>query len=43
MQLFIDTNILLTFYALNQEDLAEIAKLRDQIITGHVQLLLTKC
>jgi predicted nucleic acid-binding protein len=42
MQLFIDTNILLTFYALNQEDLGEIAKLRDQIITGHVQLLLTQ-
>jgi PIN domain len=42
MQLFIDTNILLTFYALNQEDLGELAKLRDQITTGHVRLLLTQ-
>ncbi len=30
MQLFIDTNILLSFYALNQEDLKELGKLADR-------------
>jgi hypothetical protein len=42
MQLFIDTNILLSFYALNAEDLGELGKLRDLIGTGQVQLLLTQ-
>jgi PIN domain len=42
MQLFIDTNILLSFYALNAEDLNELTKLRDLISTGQVQMLLTQ-
>jgi hypothetical protein len=41
MQLFIDTNILLSFYALNQEDLGELSKLRDRVASGEVQLLIT--
>ncbi len=41
MQLFIDTNILLSFYSLNQEDLAELNKLSDLIASSHVTLLLT--
>jgi predicted nucleic acid-binding protein len=41
MQLFIDTNILLSFYALNQEDLAELSKLTDAIDKQQVTLLLT--
>ncbi len=41
MQLFIDTNILLSFYSLNQEDLAELNKLGDLIAQQHITLLLT--
>jgi hypothetical protein len=41
MQLFIDTNILLSFYALNQDDLAELNKLSNLIASKHVTLLLT--
>ncbi len=41
MQLFIDTNILLSFYALNQEDLAELDKLIDAIERKQITLLLT--
>ncbi len=41
MQLFIDTNILLSFYSLNQEDLAELSKLSDLIAQKHITLLLT--
>jgi predicted nucleic acid-binding protein len=41
MQLFIDTNILLSFYALNPEDLQELSKLADYITSGQVTLLIT--
>ncbi len=41
MQLFIDTNILLSFYSLNQEDLAELTKLIDAIERQQITLLLT--
>jgi predicted nucleic acid-binding protein len=41
MQLFIDTNILLSFYALNQEDLRELRKLADRVINKEVTLLIT--
>jgi PIN domain len=41
MQLFIDTNILLSFYALNQDDLAELSKLIDAIDKQQITLLLT--
>jgi rRNA-processing protein FCF1 len=41
MQLFIDTNILLSFYALNQEDLGELRKLADRVINKEVTLLIT--
>jgi hypothetical protein len=41
MQLFIDTNILLSFYSLNQEDLSELSKLSDLIAQQHITLLLT--
>jgi predicted nucleic acid-binding protein len=41
MQLFIDTNILLSFYAFNQEDLEEIRKLADLMAAGEVTLLMT--
>lgn len=41
MQLFIDTNILLSFYALNQDDLAELNKLSDLIASKDITLLLT--
>ncbi len=41
MQLFIDTNILLSFYSLNQEDLAELHKLIDAIERQQITLLLT--
>jgi predicted nucleic acid-binding protein len=41
MQLFIDTNILLSFYALNQEDLAELNKLIEAIDKQQITLLLT--
>jgi predicted nucleic acid-binding protein len=41
MQLFIDTNILLSFYALNQEDLGELSKLADRVTSGEVRLLIT--
>jgi predicted nucleic acid-binding protein len=41
MQLFIDTNILLSFYSLNQEDLAELHKLIDAIEREQITLLLT--
>jgi predicted nucleic acid-binding protein len=41
MQLFIDTNILLSFYAFNQEDLEEISKLADLVAAGDVTLLIT--
>jgi predicted nucleic acid-binding protein len=41
MQLFIDTNILLSFYALNQEDLAELNKLIDAIDKQQITLLIT--
>jgi predicted nucleic acid-binding protein len=41
MQLFIDTNILLSFYSLNQEDLNELHKLIDAIDRQQITLLLT--
>jgi predicted nucleic acid-binding protein len=41
MQLFIDTNILLSFYSLNQDDLAELNKLIDAIKSKQITLLLT--
>jgi rRNA-processing protein FCF1 len=41
MQLFIDTNILLSFYALNQEDLGELRKLADRVLSKEVTLLIT--
>jgi predicted nucleic acid-binding protein len=41
MQLFIDTNILLSFYALNQEDLAQLHKLIEAIDNKQITLLLT--
>jgi predicted nucleic acid-binding protein len=41
MQLFIDTNIFLSFYSLNQEDLAELNKLIDAIDRKQITLLLT--
>jgi predicted nucleic acid-binding protein len=41
MQLFIDTNILLSFYSLNQDDLAELNKLIDAIESQQITLLLT--
>ncbi len=41
MQLFIDTNILLSFYALNQDDLAELSKLINAIDKQQITLLLT--
>lgn len=42
MQLFIDTNILLSFYALNQEDLSELNKLIAAIDRQQITLLLTQ-
>ena len=41
MQLFIDTNILLSFYSLNQEDLAELNKLIEAIDKQQITLLFT--
>ncbi len=41
MQLFIDTNILLSCYAFNQEDLEELSKLADLVASGAVTLLIT--
>jgi predicted nucleic acid-binding protein len=41
MQLFIDTNILLSFYSLNQDDLAELNKIIDAIEQQQITLLLT--
>jgi hypothetical protein len=41
MQLFIDTNILLSFYSLNQDDLAELSKLIEAIDQNQITLLLT--
>ncbi len=41
MQLFIDTNILLSFYSLNQDDLAELHKIIDAIEKQQITLLLT--
>ncbi len=41
MQLFIDTNILLSFYSLNQDDLAELDKIIDAIEKQQITLLLT--
>jgi PIN domain len=41
MQLFIDTNILLSFYALNQEDLGELGKLADRVVKKEITLLIT--
>jgi predicted nucleic acid-binding protein len=41
MQLFIDTNILLSFYSLNQDDLAELNKLIEAIESNQITLLLT--
>jgi predicted nucleic acid-binding protein len=41
MQLFIDTNILLSFYALNQEDLGELNKLIEAIDKQQITLLFT--
>jgi predicted nucleic acid-binding protein len=41
MQLFIDTNILLSFYSLNREDLAELNKLIEAIDRQEITLLLT--
>jgi predicted nucleic acid-binding protein len=41
MQLFIDTNILLSFYALNQDDLTELSKLIDAIDKQQITLLFT--
>jgi hypothetical protein len=42
MHLFIDTNILLSFYALNQDDLGELGKLADRIASKDVTLLITE-
>jgi predicted nucleic acid-binding protein len=42
MQLFIDTNILLSFYSLNQEDLSELSKLVEAIEHQQITLLLTE-
>jgi predicted nucleic acid-binding protein len=41
MQLFIDTNILLSFYSLNQDDLAELHKIIEAIEKQQITLLLT--
>ena len=41
MQLFIDTNILLSFYSLNQDDLNELNKIIDAIEKQQITLLLT--
>lgn len=41
MQLFIDTNILLSFYSLNQDDLAELNKIIAAIEQQQITLLLT--
>jgi predicted nucleic acid-binding protein len=41
MQLFIDTNILLSFYSLNQDDLDELNKLIEAIDKQQITLLLT--
>jgi predicted nucleic acid-binding protein len=41
MQLFIDTNILLSFYSLNQEDLDELNKIIQAIESKQITLLLT--
>jgi predicted nucleic acid-binding protein len=41
MQLFIDTNILLSFYSLNQDDLSELNKIIDAIEQQQITLLLT--
>jgi predicted nucleic acid-binding protein len=41
MQLFIDTNILLSFYSLNQDDLAELNKIIEAIESNQITLLLT--
>lgn len=41
MQLFIDTNILLSFYSLNQDDLAELNKIIAAIESQQITLLLT--
>jgi predicted nucleic acid-binding protein len=41
MQLFIDTNILLSFYSLNQDDLDELNKLIEAIDKQQIVLLLT--
>ena len=41
MQLFIDTNILLSFYSLNQDDLDELNKLIEAIEQQQITLLLT--
>ncbi|MCY7367366.1 MAG: PIN domain-containing protein [Chamaesiphon sp.] len=41
MQLFIDTNILLSFYSLNQDDLSELNKIIDAIKKQQITLLLT--
>jgi PIN domain len=41
MQLFIDTNILLSFYGLNQEDLGELRKLANSLAGEELTLLIT--
>ena len=41
MYLFIDTNILLSFYSLNQDDLAELNKIIEAIESKQITLLLT--
>jgi predicted nucleic acid-binding protein len=41
MYLFIDTNILLSFYSLNQDDLAELNKIITAIESNQITLLLT--
>jgi hypothetical protein len=41
MQLFIDTNILLSFYSLNRDDLAELNKIINAIQSQQITLLLT--
>jgi predicted nucleic acid-binding protein len=41
MQLFIDTNILLSFYSLNQDDLDELNKIIEAIESNQITLLLT--
>ena len=41
MHLFIDTNILLSFYSLNQDDLDELTKIIDAIESNQIILLLT--